>query len=129
MKRHGHKPLQFLGCEIPPFLFRAHGFIAGKRVGGDDAVRYGFTNDDFQLHGQVDNRSRREAAIRPKVRIVILYEGEGQCRKRDIRQVVLFPHEPFHMVVGVPIASQTAFGPVYTHALREVLNKRAEVAQ
>ena len=91
--------------------------------------RYGFTNDDFQLHGQVDNRSRREATICPKVRIVILYEGEGQCRKRDIRQVVLFPHEPFHMVVGVPIASQTAFGPVYTHALREVLNKRAEVAQ
>ena len=33
--------MQFLGCEIPPFLFRAHGFIAGKRVGGDDAVRPG----------------------------------------------------------------------------------------
>lgn len=32
------------------------------------------------------------------------------------------------MVVGVPIASQAAFRPVYTHALREVLDKRAKVA-
>ena len=120
MEGRGHDPLQLFGCEIPLFLFRTHGFIAGKRVNGDDTVRDGLTDDDFQLHGQVDDCPRREVAIRPQMQVIIVYERTVQCRKRDVRQVVLFQQEPLHMFVSVAIASQTAFGPVYAHPFCKV---------
>ena len=75
VKRCGHNPLQFLGGEIFLHGLWVRRFVSRKRIGGNNAVRDGFTDNGLQLDSQVDNGSGSEVAFCPQVQVVFVYEG------------------------------------------------------
>lgn len=75
VKRCGHNPMQFLGGEIFLHGLWVRRFVSRERIGGNDAVRDGFTDNGLQLDGKVDDGSGSEVAFCPQVQVVFVYEG------------------------------------------------------
>ena len=84
VKRGGHNPLQLLGSEIFLPGFWTHRLVSCKRIGGNDAVCNGFSDNGLQLHGQVDDGSGSKAPFRSKIQIVLVDERTVQCGKRNV---------------------------------------------
>ena len=129
MKRCTHNPVQFLVREIFLLRFRMLRFIAEEGVGGDDAVGDGFADHGLQPYCEVNHGSRSQMAFGTEMQVIFFNEGKVQCRERNIRYLVLGPDEPLHMVVSVPVSSESFGRAVYPDPFLKVTYELREIAQ